>query len=136
MSRKIFAVLALMLAGIASQASAGTVQVTILSKKLWAKTGVQVHAGDLVTITAAGSWTWGADYQVGPDGDMTDDYNAFDLFQPFDFFSQARVIAYVGNIRFRNAGAIRASSRSSRDISRSARARRSWRPTAARSGSA
>jgi hypothetical protein len=96
MSRKIFAVLALMLAGIASQASAGTVQVTILSKKLWAKTGVQVHAGDLVTITAAGSWTWGADYQVGPDGDMTDDYNAFDLFQPFDFFSQARVIAYIG----------------------------------------
>jgi len=80
----------------ASAASASAVQVTIFSKKLWAPTGVQVHAGDVVTITATGSWTWGGDGRVGPDGDPIDDYNAFDLYQPFDFFSQARVIAYIG----------------------------------------
>lgn len=99
MSRRgLAALFALALAGAlgASAASAGTVQVTILSKKLWAKTGIEVHAGDLVTIRATGSWTWGGDSRVGPDGDPIDDYNAFDLFQPFDFFSQARVIAYVG----------------------------------------
>ncbi|HEX4293152.1 MAG TPA: choice-of-anchor D domain-containing protein [Rhizomicrobium sp.] len=96
--RALAAMFALALAGAlgASAASAGTVQVTILSKKLWAKTGIEVHAGDVVTIKATGSWTWGGDSRVGPDGDPIDDYNAFDLFQPFDFFSQARVIAYIG----------------------------------------
>ncbi len=79
-----------------SAASASAVQVTIFSKKLWAPTGIQVHAGDVVTITATGSWTWGGNGRVGPDGDPIDDYNAFDLYQPFDFFSQARVIAFIG----------------------------------------
>jgi hypothetical protein len=95
MRKALAALLALAFIGV-SAASAGTVQVTILSKKLWAKTGVTVHAGDLVTISATGSWTWDPAYRVGPDGDPSDDYNAFDLFQPFDFFSQARVIAYIG----------------------------------------
>ena len=99
MSRKAFAaVFALALTGAigVSAASAAATQVTVYSRKLWTSTGLQVHAGDVITITATGSWSWGGDGRVGPDGDPIDDYNAFDLFQPFDFFSQARVIAYIG----------------------------------------
>jgi hypothetical protein len=99
MSRKaLAAVFALVLTGAigVSAASAGTTQVTVFSRKLWASTGLEVHAGDVITITATGSWSWGGDGRVGPDGDPIDDYNAFDLFQPFDFFSQARVVAYIG----------------------------------------
>ncbi len=100
MARKSLAtVFALALAPLfaASPAAADTAQVTILSKHLWQTTGITVHAGDVVSISASGSWTWGPIYRVGPDGDPIDNFNAFDLFQPFDFFSQARVIAYIGS---------------------------------------
>jgi hypothetical protein len=99
MSRKVAAtIFALALAAMpsVSPVTAATAQVTILARHLWQTTGIKVHAGDVIAITASGSWTWGGDSNVGPDGDPIDNYNAFDLFQPFDFFSQARVIAYIG----------------------------------------
>jgi len=87
----------LMIGGLPAQAQT-TVQVTVYAKKLWADSGLLVQAGDVITISAAGSWTW--DYHdnplVGPDGDPNDDYNAFDLFEPFDFFSQARLLGFIG----------------------------------------
>lgn len=80
-----------------SPAMAVTKNVTVYAKKLWKSTALTVHAGDVVTISATGKWQWGDDEPlVGPDGDPSDDFNALDLFQPFDFFSQARLIAYVG----------------------------------------
>ena len=79
-------------------ASALTKVVTVYANKLWKNTAISVHAGDLVTISATARWRWTDDMAyVGPDGDPTDDYNAFDLFQPFDFFSQGRLIAYIGS---------------------------------------
>src|SRR6202008_5070861 len=95
--RALAAVFALALAAmfVASAASALTVQVTVYSRKLWAKTGLQIHAGDVITIGAAGSWTWGGNGHVGPDGDPIDDYNAFDLFQSGECVAQERVIAYI-----------------------------------------
>jgi len=90
---------ALMIGGSPAQAQT-TVPVTVFAKKLWADSGIVVHAGDVITISATGSWTW--DYHdyplVGPDGDPNDDFNAFDLFEPFDFFSQARLLAFIGQL--------------------------------------
>ena len=31
-----------------------------------------VRAGDVISISASGSWTWGPAYRVGPDGDPID----------------------------------------------------------------
>jgi hypothetical protein len=36
----------------------------------------------------------------GPDGDPNEIYNAFDLYSPFDFFSQGRLVAYIGTTPF------------------------------------
>ncbi|HWA92482.1 MAG TPA: choice-of-anchor D domain-containing protein [Rhizomicrobium sp.] len=86
---------ALMLA-LAGHAEAATIKIS--AKNLWKKTGITVQAGDVISITASGRWSWDGVSKWGPDGDPTDDFNAFDLFQPFDFFSQARLIAYIGDL--------------------------------------
>ncbi|MBV9991840.1 MAG: choice-of-anchor D domain-containing protein [Alphaproteobacteria bacterium] len=96
MLRTILAAFALL--ALAAPAPAQTV-VPIKSKAAWKNTGIVVHAGDTVSIQATGKWRWSDGMaKVGPDGDPTDDYNAFDLYQPFDFFSQARLIAYIGDL--------------------------------------
>ena len=80
-----------------------TKQVTLKAHNSWVNTGIVLTAGEPVTISTAGSWSWnGGTTFVGPDGDPTDDYNAFDLFEPFDFFSQARMIAYIGKLPAQN----------------------------------
>ncbi|HTT99836.1 MAG TPA: choice-of-anchor D domain-containing protein [Rhizomicrobium sp.] len=96
--RVFVALTAVMLFAGATPASALTKVVTVYAKKLWKNTLISVHAGDVVTISATAKWRWTSDMPfVGADGDPTDDYNALDLFQPFDFFSQARLIAYIGS---------------------------------------
>jgi len=86
----------LLFAGV-TPASALTKVVSLYANKLWKNSAITVHAGDLVTISATARWRWNDSMAyVGPDGDPTDDYNALDLFEPFDFFSQARLIAYIG----------------------------------------
>lgn len=94
MHRWVAAALALALSTFAAQAT--TIKVS--AKNLWKKTGITVNAGDVISISATGKWSWDGENRWGPDGDPTDDYNAFDLFQPFDFFSQARLIAYIGDL--------------------------------------
>jgi hypothetical protein len=94
MHRWIAAALALALA-LTGPAHAATIKVS--AKNLWKRTGITVQAGDVIAITATGQWSWDGETRVGPDGDPTDDFNAFDLFQPFDFFSQGRLIAYIGD---------------------------------------
>jgi hypothetical protein len=80
-----------------SPAMAITKTITVYAHNLWKTSGITVHAGDVVTISATGKWRWTGDMPyVGPDGDPNDDYNALDLYQPFDFFSQARLLAYIG----------------------------------------
>src|ERR1700749_3095431 len=82
---------------VVSPALASTTKViTIFAGNLWKNTAIAVHAGDAITVSATGRWSWAADESSGPDGDPVDDFNAFDLFEPFDFFSQARLIAYIG----------------------------------------
>jgi hypothetical protein len=76
---------------------AGATQVIVKANHTWKDSGLVLNAGDAVTISAAGQWSWNGEYNVGPGGDPIDDFNAFDLFEPFDFFSQARLIAYIGN---------------------------------------
>jgi hypothetical protein len=91
--RWIAAALALLLSAPSAQAFT---QVKVYAAKLWKYSGIVVHAGDPITVSSSATWTWNGVYNVGPEGDPTDDYNAFDLFEPFDFFSQARMIAYIG----------------------------------------
>ncbi len=43
----------------AQLAPAEAVQVRLNAKVLWKKTGIVLHAGDVVTITASGRWSWG-----------------------------------------------------------------------------
>lgn len=81
----------------AAPALAQSAHVKVPAKALWRKTGLTVHAGDVIAISATGHWSWDGVTMVGPDGDPADDFNAFDLYQPFDFFSQARLIAYIGD---------------------------------------
>lgn len=100
MPRNLYAALLVLALGVPP---AHAVQVTITAKSLWKDTGLVVHAGDVIAISAAGSWTWAAGIGMfGPDGDPIDDFNAFDLFEPFDFFSQARLIAYIGDVPRQN----------------------------------
>jgi uncharacterized protein (UPF0254 family) len=92
----------LCLAGAADAST--TTQVKVFAKTLWTGTGIVLHAGDPVTISAAGTWNWaqGGDPSFGPEGDPIDDFNAFDLFEPFDFFSQGRLIGYIGTLPEQN----------------------------------
>lgn len=100
MTKKIalLTVLALVLGLAATAAEAQTThQFTLKASRGWINTHIALTAGEAVTISSAGSWSWnGGTTYVGPDGDPTDDYNAFDLFEPFDFFSQARLIGFIG----------------------------------------
>ena len=66
--------------------------VTVTSNPLWTDTGITL-AGQNVDITASGSWTWGASYFFGPDGD----------YQPGDAWDEwfqngyhGQLIAFVG----------------------------------------
>jgi len=80
-----------------------THQFTLKASHGWINTHITLTAGEAVTISSAGNWSWnGGTTYVGPDGDPTDDYNAFDLFEPFDFFSQARLIGFIGNTPAQN----------------------------------
>jgi hypothetical protein len=97
MLRRIAALAALALTLGLVHAAAQSVEVKVPAKSLWRKTGITVQAGDVIAISASGKWSWDGVTMVGPDGDPADDFNAFDLFQPFDFFSQARLIAYIGD---------------------------------------
>jgi len=82
----------------AQPAQAQTAHIVFKAQSLFKKTGITVHAGDVVTISASARWRWNDDMDyVGPGGDTSDDFNAFDLFEPFDFFSQARLIAFIGD---------------------------------------
>jgi hypothetical protein len=84
-------------AGITPSVAQTTTQVTLKASKKWVNTGITLTAGTAVTISSSANWSWnGGTTFVGADGDPTDDFNAFDLFEPFDFFSQARLIAYIG----------------------------------------
>lgn len=95
MFRSILAALAV--CAFAAPALAQT-QVTISAKAAWEDTGLTVHAGDMISIKSSGKWRWNTGMaKVGPDGDPADDYNAFDLYQPFDFFSQIRLLGYIGD---------------------------------------
>jgi hypothetical protein len=103
-SRAVLAGAALLCLAGAAQAST-TTQVKVFAKTLWTNSGIVLHAGDPVTISASGTWNWssgGPDPAFGPEGDPIDDFNAFDLFEPFDFFSQGRLVGYIGNLPEQN----------------------------------
>jgi hypothetical protein len=59
---------------------------------LWTDAQLSVSAGDTVTITASGRWSWG-DAIVGPDGGPRPDR---DVFQEFDGNDKGRLIGFIG----------------------------------------
>jgi hypothetical protein len=71
-------------------------QTKVVAVDLWRKTGLTLHAGDVVTISAEGRWNWsGSVPNFGPDGDPTT-IDIFDQFGYVDAFDYGRLLGYIG----------------------------------------
>ncbi len=58
---------------------------------LWTDTGIALSAGDIVTITASGTWCWAGGSCVGPDGDNRDRFDTWVPSAPAD-----SLIGFIG----------------------------------------
>ena len=70
-------------------------QILVPSNPVWTDTGLTLAPGDIVSITASGSWNWREGF-FGPDGDPSGGCCHFDDFQHFDDYDKGRLIAFVG----------------------------------------
>lgn len=69
--------------------------VTVTANPLWTDTGLAITNGQMVSITATGSWTTGIGGSVGPDGDGSPCCN-WDLFLMNPPAAHGELIAFVG----------------------------------------
>jgi len=72
-----------------------TTQVTVPANPLWTDTGIALSAGQAVTISASGSWSWGGP-NIGPDGDPNLFSGGGDEFEFFDIVNHGRLLGFVG----------------------------------------
>ncbi len=85
-----------MIFGLAGHAHAASVNVNVPANLLWVDTAINLSAGDMVTITANGTWNWGfASADFGPDGEPGTG-GSWDAFQNFDPNDKGRLIGYIG----------------------------------------
>lgn len=68
---------------------------TIPAKPLWTDTGISVTSGEMVSIIATGSWSWGTG-ENGPDGDPTITYPPTLADEFYSSAQKAELIAFVG----------------------------------------
>ncbi len=74
---------------------AGT-QINIPASALWTDTGIALSAGQRVTISASGTWSFGLGEEFGPDGDPHFFNGYFDEFEFFDLVDHGRLLGFVG----------------------------------------
>jgi hypothetical protein len=95
-------------AGAPTAPATTTVQVSVSASEIWIDTGLRVTAGELVQITAQGSWTPDGENSTGPDGfgnSLLSADNYFDLTDlgtcaycaSHDYPNWAMLIAYTGD---------------------------------------
>jgi hypothetical protein len=73
---------------------------TIPANPLWTDTGISVTSGEMVSITATGSWIWGYGLTCGPDGDPTITYPPTLADEFYSSAYKGELIAFVGTDPF------------------------------------
>jgi hypothetical protein len=69
--------------------------VVVTANPLWTDTGITISAGEVVAISASGTWSWDGNEAIGPDGDPTGEPH-FDDFQHFGNGDKGRLIGFIG----------------------------------------